>query len=66
MNLSAPFLCQVPPFKKSMTDVAPYWDILICNESEAEAFAVSEGWEVNILLTINSHFCFNSISNLFF
>ena len=56
MNLSAPFLCQVPPFKKSMTDVAPYWDILICNESEAEAFAVSEGWEVIDL--INNQFSF--------
>jgi len=52
MNISAPFLCQVPPFKKSMTEVAPYWDILICNEAEAEAFAVSEGWETKDLKEI--------------
>jgi adenosine kinase len=46
MNISATFLCQA--FKKSMSEVAPYWDIIIGNETEAEAFATSEGWEVNI------------------
>jgi len=28
-----------------MSEVVPYWDIIIGNETEAEAFATSEGWE---------------------
>ncbi|RIA93929.1 Ribokinase-like protein [Glomus cerebriforme] len=52
MNLSAPFLCQAPPFKKSMSEVVPYWDIIIGNEAEAEAFATSEGWETKDLKEI--------------
>ncbi|CAG8787247.1 26359_t:CDS:2, partial [Dentiscutata erythropus] len=44
-NLSAPFLCQVPAFKNSMKELVPYWDIIFGNESEAEAFAISENWE---------------------
>ena len=43
-NLSAPFLMQVPPFKKAMMDVLPYVDVLFGNESEAVTFAESEGW----------------------
>ncbi|KAK9386798.1 Ribokinase-like protein [Lipomyces mesembrius] len=39
MNLSAPFLAQF--FKDQMDSVAPYWDILIGNESEAAAYAES-------------------------
>ncbi|KAK9376782.1 Ribokinase-like protein [Lipomyces chichibuensis] len=39
MNLSAPFLAQF--FKDQMNSVAPYWDILIGNESEAAAYAES-------------------------
>ncbi|CAJ0767579.1 8245_t:CDS:2, partial [Entrophospora sp. SA101] len=45
MNLSAVFLMTVPPFKKVLNDLAPYWDLLFSNEAEAEAFAKSEGWE---------------------
>ncbi|CAI2177294.1 16981_t:CDS:2 [Funneliformis geosporum] len=52
MNLSAPFLSQVPPFKKSMNEIAPYWDMIIGNETEAEAFATSEGWETKDLKEI--------------
>ncbi|CAG8453553.1 7907_t:CDS:2 [Acaulospora morrowiae] len=52
MNLSAPFLCQAPPFKKVMSDVLPYWDIIFGNESEAEAFAVSENWKTTDLKEI--------------
>ncbi|KAK7202954.1 adenosine kinase [Myxozyma melibiosi] len=37
MNMSAPFLCQF--FKDQMDSVAPYWDIVIGNESEAAAYA---------------------------
>jgi adenosine kinase len=44
LNLSAPFLAQVPPFKKAMLDVMPHVSILFGNETEARAFAESEGW----------------------
>ncbi|KAK9462070.1 Ribokinase-like protein [Lipomyces oligophaga] len=39
MNISAPFLAQF--FKDQMDSVAPYWDIIIGNESEAAAYAES-------------------------
>jgi adenosine kinase len=45
MNISAPFIVQVPPFKKALTDALPYADLLFGNETEARAFAESEGWE---------------------
>ena len=45
MNLSAPFLMQVPPFKSAMMETMPYVDILFGNESEAVTFAETEGWE---------------------
>ncbi len=44
MNLSAPFIMQVPPFKKTLMDALPYVDYLFGNENEAAAFAESEGW----------------------
>lgn len=36
---------QVPPFKKTLLDAMPYVDFLFGNETEARAFAQSEGWE---------------------
>ena len=45
LNLSAPFICEVPPFKKALTDLLPLVDYLFGNENEARAFAKSEGWE---------------------
>merc|ERR1711957_445736 len=45
MNLSAPFLMQVPPFKAVFTDTMPYVDFLFGNETEALTFAETEGWE---------------------
>lgn len=36
---------QVPPFKKALMDLMPYIDYLFGNESEALAFAESEGWD---------------------
>ncbi|GFH08837.1 PfkB domain-containing protein, partial [Haematococcus lacustris] len=44
-NLSAPFIVQVPPFKKVLMDSMPYIDFLFANEVEAAAFAESEGWD---------------------
>lgn len=37
---------QVPPFKETLTKALPYVDYLFGNETEAEAFAKSEGWPV--------------------
>jgi adenosine kinase len=34
----------VPPFKKTLLDAMPYVDFLFGNETEARAFAKSEGW----------------------
>lgn len=45
MNISAPFIVQVPPFKKVLTEALPYIDYLFGNETEAIALAESEGWE---------------------
>ena len=42
INLSAPFLCQF--FKEQMLQVLPYADIVFGNESEAAAFAESNGY----------------------
>lgn len=39
MNLSAPFIPQF--FKDPLDQTAPYWDILIGNETEALAYAES-------------------------
>lgn len=49
MNLSAPFIVQVPPFKKVLMDTMPYIDFLFGNEMEAAAFAESEGWGITDL-----------------
>ncbi|CAG8545438.1 7352_t:CDS:10, partial [Racocetra fulgida] len=51
-NLSAPFICQVPQMKESLSEIVKYCDIIFGNESEAEAFAVSENWETKELKAI--------------
>jgi len=45
MNLSAPFLMQVPPFKACFVDTMPYVDYLFGNETEASTWAETEGWD---------------------
>merc|ERR1712220_15882 len=45
LNLSAPFLMQVPPFKAVLADTMKYVDFLFCNETEAQTWAETEGWE---------------------
>merc|ERR1711904_13750 len=45
MNLSAPFLMQVPPFKAVFVKTLPYVDFLFGNETEAATWAETEGWE---------------------
>lgn len=44
MNISAPFIVQVPPFKKVLLDSMPYVDFLFGNETEARALADAEAW----------------------
>ena len=39
---------QVPPFKKVLADALPYVDFLFGNETEAAAFAESEGWGADL------------------
>ncbi|CEQ40500.1 SPOSA6832_02130 [Sporobolomyces salmonicolor] len=50
MNLSAPFIPQF--FKSQVDEILPYVDVLIGNESEAEAYAESHGWETKDIPTI--------------
>merc|ERR1711972_843632 len=45
MNLSAPFLMQVPPFKACFVETMPYIDFPFGNETEARTWAETEGWE---------------------
>mmetsp|Transcript_23949 Transcript_23949/g.75313 ORF Transcript_23949/g.75313 Transcript_23949/m.75313 type:complete len:354 (-) Transcript_23949:74-1135(-) len=45
LNLAAPFLMQVPPFKAVLTELLPQVDILFGNETEAQTWAETEGWE---------------------
>jgi len=49
LNLSAPFLMQVPPFKAFILESLPMVDFLFCNETEALTFAETEGWETTDL-----------------
>merc|ERR1712124_39020 len=45
LNLSAPFLMMVPPFKACFVETMPYVDFLFGNETEARTWAETEGWE---------------------
>merc|ERR1711904_463051 len=45
LNLSAPFLMMVPPFKACFVETMPYVDFLFGNETEAQTWAESEGWD---------------------
>jgi adenosine kinase len=43
LNLSAAFICQF--FKDQLDSVLSYCDILFGNETEAEEYAKSHGWD---------------------
>jgi len=45
LNLSAPFIVEVPPFKAAVDALLPHTDYLFGNESEAAAFGKVMGWE---------------------
>ncbi|BGP54720.1 hypothetical protein JCM8202_003225 [Rhodotorula sphaerocarpa] len=52
MNLSAPFIPQF--FKAQVDELMPFVDVLIGNESEAEAYAASHEWDTKDMATIAS------------
>jgi sugar/nucleoside kinase (ribokinase family) len=51
-NLSAPFICEVPPFKAVLVAALKKADFLFGNETEAAAFAKTEGWETTDVAAI--------------
>jgi len=52
MNLSAPFLCEVPIFFERMQAALPFVDILFGNEIEARTFARVMNWDTDNSSTI--------------
>ena len=46
-NISAPFICEVPPFKATLTEALKKADFLFGNETEAAAYAKAEGWDTS-------------------
>lgn len=44
-NISAPFICEVPPFKAILDQAIGMADFVFGNETEAAAFGKVEGWE---------------------
>lgn len=52
LNLSAPFISEVPPFKATLLDLMPHVDVLFGNETEARAFAATENWGTDDLAEI--------------
>eukprot|EP00388_Colpodella_angusta_P007005 GDKJ01020162.1.p1 GENE.GDKJ01020162.1~~GDKJ01020162.1.p1 ORF type:complete len:349 (-),score=112.52 GDKJ01020162.1:104-1150(-) len=57
MNLSAPFLLQVPPFFESFKKVQPLVDVYFGNESEYAALAAAYGWEYTDLSEVLEKLC---------
>lgn len=48
MNLSAPFIIQVPPFKAALDAALPHVDFLFANETEAATFGEVSGWGTDV------------------
>ncbi|QIW96166.1 hypothetical protein AMS68_001684 [Peltaster fructicola] len=53
LSLNAPFICQF--FKDPLDQTAPYWDYVIGNEAEAEAYADSHDLKTKDVPTIAKH-----------
>jgi len=47
LNLAAPFIVQVPPFRAVVEKLLPAVDYLFGNESEAQAYAEAVGWDTS-------------------
>jgi len=52
LNLAAPFIMQVPPFKATCNELLPYVDFLFGNETEFQTWADVEGWDTQDLAFI--------------
>jgi len=52
MNLSAPFLCEVPFFRESMLKVMAHTNIVFGNETEADAFGKAMGYDTDNRIAI--------------
>jgi len=52
INLSAPFIVQVPPFRACLQKTLPNCDYLFGNETEARAYAEAVGWETDSIAFI--------------
>lgn len=48
MNLSAPFIMQVPPFKAALDAALTHVDFLFGNESEAATYGEAMGWGTDV------------------
>ncbi|KAL6766359.1 FAP278 [Auxenochlorella protothecoides x Auxenochlorella symbiontica] len=44
LNISAPFIVEVPPFRAALNQLLPYVDFLFGNETEARAYAAAAEW----------------------
>ena len=44
LNLGAPFIVEVPPFRAVVDSLMPLVDYLFGNETEAQSFAKQAGW----------------------
>lgn len=53
INLSAPFVCAL--FKDAIDSTSQYWDYLICNESEAAAYAEAHNMPTQNLEDVAKH-----------
>ena len=51
-NISAPFICEVPPFKATLDQAIGMADFVFGNETEAAAFGKVEGWEATDIAEI--------------
>jgi len=51
LNLAAPFIMQVPPFREALDKAMYYVDFVFGNESEAETYAQTSGWACDIEAT---------------
>merc|ERR1719326_2114339 len=49
LNLAAPFIVQVPPFKAVIDELLPKVDFLFGNETEFQTWADTAGWETKDL-----------------
>jgi len=46
MNVSAPFIAEVPPLREMLLAAFEWCDFIFCNESEAAALSKGLGWEL--------------------